>query len=90
MQEKELIHKAMETAKINQVALQKILGLKSQSSVSSYLHGKSMRVETFLKVLNSIGYEVIVKGHDKEWTVGENSPDESTSTIPAKKENNLN
>ena len=71
MNEKELIRKSMDAAGANQVALQSILGLKSQSSVSGYLNNRSMRVETFLKILNSLGYEVSVKGHGAEWIVGE-------------------
>ncbi|GHV47072.1 hypothetical protein FACS189499_03870 [Clostridia bacterium] len=70
MNEKDLLREAMRVTHTTQVGLQNVLGLKGQSSVSGYLNGKSMRVETFVKVLNAIGFEVSVKGHGQNWTLG--------------------
>lgn len=75
MKEKEIVKEAMVKAKFTQVDLQTALGLKSQSSISTYLKGDSMRVDTFVKMLNAMGYEITVQGHDVKWTLGRSSTD---------------
>ena len=34
-----------------------------------------MRVDTFVKMLNAMGYEITVQGHDVKWTLGRSSID---------------
>ena len=71
MKEKEIVREIMTHTGFTQVDLQKALGLKSQSSISTYLKGDSMKVDTFVKLLTVMGYKVVVTNGEKEWTVGE-------------------
>lgn len=71
MKEKEIVREVMTHTGFTQVDLQKALGLKSQSSISTYLKGDSMKVDTFVKMLTVMGYKVVVTNGEKEWTVGE-------------------
>ena len=61
MNEKDIIKEAMKTCGWNQETLAEKLGYKTQSCVSNRLAGKSMRVDTFVKMLSAMGYEVVVK-----------------------------
>lgn len=72
MKEKDIVREAMTLTGFTQVDLQKELGLKSQSSISTYLKGDSMKVDTFVKMLKVMGCKVVVihDGDDKEWEVG--------------------
>lgn len=71
MKEKEIIREVMTQSGITQVGLQKALGLKSQSSISTYLKGDSMKVDTFVKMLTAMGYKLVVTNGETEYTVGE-------------------
>ena len=70
MKEKDIVREAMNKSGFTQVDLQKALNLKSQSSISTYLKSDSMRVYTFVKMLNAMGYSVKVTNGENEWTVG--------------------
>jgi len=70
MKEKDIVREAMTLTGFTQVDLQKALGLKSQSSISTYLKGDSMKVDTFVKMLKVMGCKVVVTNGDKEWEVG--------------------
>ena len=70
MKEKDIVREAMNKSGFTQVDLQKALNLKSQSSISTYLKSDSMRVDTFAKMLNAMGYSVKVTNGENEWTVG--------------------
>ena len=70
MKEKDVVRAAMNKSGVTQVELQKALNLKSQSSISTYLKSDSMKVDTFVKMLSAMGYEVIVTNGENEWTVG--------------------
>ncbi len=70
MKEKDIVREAMNKSGFTQVDLQKALNLKSQSSISTYLKSDSMRVDTFVKMLNTMGYSVKVTNGENEWTVG--------------------
>lgn len=70
MKEKNIVREAMNKSGFTQVDLQKALNLKSQSSISTYLKSDSMRVDTFVKMLNAMGYSVKVTNGENEWTVG--------------------
>ena len=74
MNEKDIIRAAMEVCGWNQETLAKNAGYTTQSSISSRLNGKSMRVDTFVKLLAAMGYEVTVRStsprkNSKEWTI---------------------
>lgn len=73
MKAQEVIKNAMETEKVTQEALANALGL-SQQAVSKTINGKgSMRVDTFIKILEKMGYTVVVRrsgiGKGTEWEV---------------------
>ena len=73
MKAKEIIKTAMSTDKITQKELAEAIGLKSQQAIGTLLvreHG--LRLETFLKMLDVMGYEVVVRkklGASDEWRV---------------------
>lgn len=76
MNEKDIIKEAMKTCGWNQETLAKNAGYNTQSAVGNRLNGKSMRVDTFVKLLSVMGYEVIVKSaspktNRNEWKVGD-------------------
>lgn len=61
MNEKDIITSAMKSCGWNQTVLAEKCGYKTQSAISNKVNGKSLRVDTFVKILDSMGYEVIVK-----------------------------
>jgi len=84
MNEKDIIRAAMASCGWNQEMLAKNAGYTTQSSISSRLNGKSMRVDTFVKLLSVMGYEVTVKStsprtNTNKWTISY----ENAEVIPA-------
>ena len=88
MDEKEILREAMFLSNVNQGELAAKCGYKSQSSVSNIFSVQnSMRVDILAKLLDALGYDIIVRGRRKvkalggieyipEWTVrGEDEPD---------------
>lgn len=79
MNEKQIIKTAMKNRGINQEQLAHEVGYKNQSSISNRLCGNSMRVDTFVKLLSAMDYEVVVrskKGDQEEsWTISQNNCD---------------
>lgn len=73
MNEKEIIKTAMAADGITQKELAEALGWNSQQSVGNMLTRKnSMRLDNFVKMLNEMGYEVVVRkklGVSEEWKV---------------------
>ena len=73
MKAKEIIKQAMYNDKITQKELAQAIGLKSQQAVGNLLlreHG--LRLDPFLKMLDVMGYEVVVRkklGVSEEWKV---------------------
>lgn len=61
MNEKDIIREAMVSCGWNQEILAQKVGYKTQSAISNRLSGKSMRVDTFVKLLAAMGYEVMVR-----------------------------
>ena len=63
MNEIEIIRDIMEnsTPKVTLDVLRDRLGYKAVSGVSERLRGKSMKVDTYAKFLDALGYEVIVQ-----------------------------
>lgn len=77
MNEKEIVKEAMKTVGWSQETLAEKMGYKHQSAVSNRLTGKSMRVDTFVKFMSLMGYEVIVKStspnsNKNQWTISLN------------------
>lgn len=74
MNEKDIIRAAMKTCGWTQETLAEKLGYTTQSSVSSRLNGSSMRVDTFVKFLKVMGYQVKVVStspnvNKNQWTI---------------------
>ena len=61
MNEKNIITEAMKSCGWNQQLLAEKCGYKSQSAISNKVNGKSLRVDTFAKILDAMGYEIVVK-----------------------------
>ena len=63
MNEIKVIQDIMEnsTPKVTLDVLRDRMGYKSVSGVSERLRGKSMKVDTFVKFMDALGYEVIVQ-----------------------------
>lgn len=75
MNSSEIIKEAMKVRGYNQTILAKEAGLKRQSNVSEMLRGKSMRLDSFVLLLNSMNFDVIVKdrngANSTKWIVSE-------------------
>lgn len=73
MNAKDIIKEAMTADSITQKELAEALGWSSQQSVGNMLARKnSMRLDNFVKMLNEMGYEVVVRkklGVSEEWKV---------------------
>ena len=61
MNEKEVIREAMKARGLNQAMLADAAGLKRQSNVSELLRGNSIRVDNMIKLLDAMGFDLIVK-----------------------------
>jgi len=61
MNEKDIIREAIKSCGWNQEILAQKAGYKTQSAIGNKLRGKSMRVDTFVKLLATMGYEVMVR-----------------------------
>ena len=86
MNEKDVIREAMKSCKWTQAVLAEKAGYSAQSSLSSRLNGKSMRVDTFVKLLSAMGYEVVVQSTSRntnknKWVVSNDKLD-SAKTAP--------
>ena len=73
MNAKEIIKVAMSADKITQKELAEAVGLKSQQAIGNMLLREyGMRLDSFLKMLDVMGYEVVVRkklGESEEWKV---------------------
>lgn len=73
MEAKDIIYTAMKTRGYTQSMLADLAKLKRVSNVSEMLRSNSMRVDNFVKLLNAMGYEVIVKdknsSNKEKWEV---------------------
>lgn len=75
MNEKDIIRAAMNVRGYNQTMLAEQAGLKRQTNVSEMLRSRSIRVDNFVKLMNAMGFEVIVKdknsaNKENVWKVG--------------------
>lgn len=75
MKAKEIIGEAMKKDKITQKELAEAMGLKSPQAIGNILYRESsVRVSSFVKMLNIMGYEMVVRkkiGETEEWKVDE-------------------
>lgn len=73
MKANKIIGDAMTAGKVTQKALAEAMGLKSAQAVGNILYREnSVRVSSFVKMLDIMGYEVIVRkkiGETEEWKV---------------------
>ena len=73
MNAKEIIDKARSADKITQKELAEALGMCSQQAVGNMLARKNgMRIDNFIKILDVMGYEIVVRkklGESEEWKV---------------------
>lgn len=71
--EKQIIRDAMAADGITQKELADALGLVGQQSIGNMLNRKnSMRLDNFVKMLDAMGYAVVVRkklGESEEWKV---------------------
>lgn len=61
MNEKDIIIAALGSCGWSRATLAEKAGYAGQTSITNRLHGRSMRVDTFVKLLDVMGYEVVVK-----------------------------
>lgn len=72
MKSNEVIAAAMKQDGLTQVNLANKLGYKTQSGVSQALSRKNgVRVDVFVKMMNAMGYDVIVRRGKEEMVVTE-------------------
>ena len=76
MNEKDIIRAAMAARGYTQTMLASAAGLKRQTNVSEMLRSRSLRVDNFVKLLNAMGFDVIVKDRNSSnrenvWKVGD-------------------
>ncbi|MEG0898489.1 MAG: helix-turn-helix transcriptional regulator [Oscillospiraceae bacterium] len=76
MNEQDIIREAMKSRSYTQAMLADMLGYKGQNSVAQRLSGGDMRIGTFIKFLNALGYEVVVRDKNRSnkentWIVGD-------------------
>ena len=73
MKANKIIETAMKEGKVTQKALAEAMGLKTAQAVGNILYREnSVRANSFVKMLDIMGYEVIVRkkiGETEEWKV---------------------
>ena len=74
MKSQEILKTAMENEKVTQKAMADAMGLKSPQAIGNIIYREnSVRVNSFVKMLNLMGYEVVVRkagiGEREEWKV---------------------
>lgn len=72
MKSSEVVRTAMSSAGMTQVNLAAKMGYKTQSGVSNALARENgMRVDVFVKMMNAMGYDVVVRRGKEEMVVTE-------------------
>lgn len=73
MNEKQIIRQCMAQRGFNQTMLAEAAGFARQSNISELLRSKNLRVDNMLRLLNAMGYDVIVKDRNAkskmQWTI---------------------
>lgn len=60
MKVQSVVRNVMKSRKMSQADVATACGMKGQSSIAMMLQGKSMRVDSLLRVLNACGYDLVV------------------------------
>lgn len=72
MKSNEAVRAVMSSAGITQANLAEKLGYKTQSGVGNALSRENgMRVDVFVKMMNAMGYDVVVRRGKDEMTITE-------------------
>ena len=71
MNEKQIIREAMKVRGLTQAMLADAAGMKGQSNVSEVLRGQTTKTQTLVKLLDAMGFDLIVK--DRNGSNRENS-----------------
>ena len=80
MNEKKIVKEAMKSIGWNLQQLADASGYNSAQAISSRINSGSsaMRVDTFVKLINAMGYEVEVRSKSRDnknkWVIGEEEP----------------
>ena len=71
MNEKDIIKEIMTENKINRITLGEMCGYKSKSAITEIMNRAGMKIEIFVKLLNAMGCEVVVRNAStgSEWEV---------------------
>ena len=73
MNEKQALREAMKLAGVNQVQLSKMMGFSSRGTIGNVLARKDMMVSTMVKMLDAIGYDVVIRGRTEVQAPGGSS-----------------
>lgn len=65
MNEKEILREVMSITGMNQTMLAAKMGYKHQSTIGNVMMRKSMYVDNLTKLLNAMGYDLIVRGREE-------------------------
>ena len=65
MNEKQVLREAMRAKGISQAELAKQAGYKTQSHIANILARPSMRVDVLVRLLNAMGYELIIRSKEE-------------------------
>ncbi|MBQ6175394.1 MAG: hypothetical protein IJK28_12320 [Clostridia bacterium] len=63
MNEKEIVRAAIKSRALTQEAVAKACGYQRQSNLTRLLASDSMKVDSFLMVMDALGFDVIVTDH---------------------------
>lgn len=69
MNEKEIMRAAIKARGMTQQAVAEACGYKKQSNLTRLLASESMKVDSFLMVMDVLGFDVIVKDRDENSAV---------------------
>ena len=62
MKAADIVRQVMDSVGMSQMKMAKKIGLKTQQSVFNILNAKQgMRIDNFVKMMNVLGYDVVVK-----------------------------
>ena len=65
-----IVRKIMSEAGVSQKKIADQIGLNSQQAVFNMLNAKlGMRIDNFIKIMNALGYEVIVRNKDSNESI---------------------
>ena len=76
----DLVKKAMKERGYTQMKLAKELGYAGSNSIAMQLSGRNMRIDIFVNMLDTLGFDVVVKDRNNRknvWTVEHIAPDAS-------------